>query len=121
MNEIIKGVFNEANKESDVDSGFDCRAERLRIRIHNGITYTAAAIYAAWTCGRLRLRQLGDIGYRLYFIPMGLNSRVERAYNNALDSVPGATALVDVTVKEDWMWWLIGTGRCVTVTGEAIK
>lgn len=64
---------------------------------------------------------LGILATAYYFIPMGLNSRVERAYNNALDSVPGATALVDVTVKEDWMWWVIGTGRCVTVTGEAIK
>lgn len=64
---------------------------------------------------------LGVISTSSYFIPMGLNSRVERAYNNALASMPSATALVDVTVKEDWVWWLIGTARCVTVTGEAIK
>lgn len=64
---------------------------------------------------------LGILSTSSNFIPMGLNSRVERAYNNALASVPGATALVDVTVKEDWTWWLIGTARCITVTGEAIK
>lgn len=64
---------------------------------------------------------LGIVSTSYYAIPMGLNSRVERAYNNAVASVPGATALVDVTVKEDWFWWVIGTARCVTVTGEAIK
>jgi hypothetical protein len=64
---------------------------------------------------------LGVVSTSSNFIPMGLNGRVERAYNNALASVPGATSLVDVTVKEDWMWWLIGTARCITVTGEAIK
>ena len=52
---------------------------------------------------------------------MGINSRVENAYQNALASVPGATALVDVTMRENWQWWVIGTSRCVTVTGEAIK
>jgi len=56
-----------------------------------------------------------------YFIPMGLNSRDERAYKNAVDSVPGATGLVNVTIQEDWYWWLIGTAHCVKVTGEAIK
>ncbi len=55
------------------------------------------------------------------FIPVLLNSRVERAYNNALKSVPGATGLVDVTMKENWFWWVIGTARSVTITGEAIR
>ena len=55
------------------------------------------------------------------FIPIRLNSRVERAYDNAVKSVPGATGLIDVTIKESWFWWIIGTTRCVTITGEAIK
>ncbi len=55
------------------------------------------------------------------FIPVELNTRVERAYQNALESVPGATALVDVTMKEWWVCWYIGTTRCVTITGEAIR
>lgn len=55
------------------------------------------------------------------FIPILLNSRVERAYNNALESVPGATGLVDVTMKENWFWWVIGSTRSVTITGEAIR
>lgn len=64
---------------------------------------------------------LGIAGTAYYFIPMALNSRVERAYQKAVDSVPGATGLVDVTMQENWYWWVIGTARCVTISGEAIK
>ena len=64
---------------------------------------------------------LGVLSTPYYVVPMGLNSRVERAYANAVASVPGATALLNVTVQENWYWWLIGTSRCVTITGEAIK
>lgn len=56
-----------------------------------------------------------------YFIPVLLNSRVERAYQRALESVPGATSLVNVTLEEYWIWWVIGTTRCVTITGEGVK
>jgi hypothetical protein len=55
------------------------------------------------------------------FIPVGLNSRVERAYRNAVESVPGATALAGVTMQEQWYWWVLGSTRCVTITGEAIR
>ena len=64
---------------------------------------------------------LGILGTAYYFIPMGLNSRSERAYENALKSVPGATSLINVTYSEDWYWWIIGTGKSVTVTGDAIR
>jgi len=55
------------------------------------------------------------------FIPLLLNDRVERAYKNALESVPGASALVNVTLQENWFWWVIGSTKCVTITGEAIR
>ncbi|WP_211254781.1 hypothetical protein [Nevskia soli] len=55
------------------------------------------------------------------FIPAGLNSRVERAYANALQSVPGATSLINVKMQENWYWFVLGTMRCVTITGEAVK
>lgn len=55
------------------------------------------------------------------FIPVYLNSRVERAYQRAVESVPGATALGDVTLQESWYWWVIGSTRCTTITGEAIR
>ncbi len=56
----------------------------------------------------------------LEFIPAGTNSRVERAYDAAVASVPGATALVDVTMQERWSW-VFGTRLCTTISGVAIK
>ena len=64
---------------------------------------------------------LGVLGTAYYFIPIGLNSRIDRAYKNALSKAPGATSLTDVTYEESWFWWVIGTGRTVTISGEAIK
>ena len=67
-------------------------------------------------CGSLGLLATG-----YYFVPLGLNDRTEIAYRNAVASVPGATGLADVTVQEDWFWWVLGTAWCVTIRGEAIK
>ena len=64
---------------------------------------------------------LGIVSSILYFIPMGLNGRYERAYEDALSKAPGATGLTDVTLSEDWFWIVVGTARCVTVAGEAVK
>lgn len=64
---------------------------------------------------------LGVIATAYNFIPMGLNTRVESAYDDALNSVEGASGLINVTLQEDWFWWLIGTNRKVTITGDAIK
>lgn len=64
---------------------------------------------------------LGLFGTSTYFVPMGLNGRYERAYQAALDSVPGATGLINVTLQEDWAWWFVSTARCVKVSGVAIK
>lgn len=64
---------------------------------------------------------LGLLGTAYYFIPIGLNDRVDNAYVKALGSVPGATGLIDVTYEESWTWIVVGTLRNVTITGEAIK
>ena len=64
---------------------------------------------------------LGIAGTAYHFIPMWLNSRVERAYERALQSVPGATGLIDVTYEESWFWWIIVTSRTVTISGEAVR
>jgi hypothetical protein len=64
---------------------------------------------------------LGILATAYYFVPMGFHGRIKNAYDNAVASVPGATGLVDVTFQENWNWWLIGTARCVTISGEAIK
>ncbi|MDN5128725.1 hypothetical protein [Aliarcobacter butzleri] len=62
---------------------------------------------------------IGPTAYN--FIPLGLNDRQERAYADAIRSVPGAIGLINVTYSEDWFWWIIGTNRTVTVTGDAIR
>lgn len=64
---------------------------------------------------------LGFLSTAYYVAPIGLNTRVERAYQEAVGSVPGATSLVNVTIVEDWQWLLVVTMRCTTVTGDAIK
>jgi hypothetical protein len=64
---------------------------------------------------------LGVISTAYNFIPMGLNTRIESAYDEALKKVPGATALTNVTYQENWYWLGIGTLRTVTITGEAIR
>ncbi len=64
---------------------------------------------------------LGLLATAYNFVPMGINGRVDRAYAAAVASVPGASGLVDVTISENWYWVVIGTMRCTTVTGEAIK
>ncbi|WP_020589152.1 hypothetical protein [Desulfobacter curvatus] len=64
---------------------------------------------------------LGVAGTAYYVVPMALNSRVNRAYEDALSKSPGATSLIDVTYEESWFWWILGTARTVTISGEAIK
>lgn len=64
---------------------------------------------------------LGLLVAPYYVIPIDLNTRTETAYRLAVASVPGATGLVDVTIREDWYWWLLATKRCVAITGEAVK
>lgn len=74
--------------------------------------------------GKVKGEACGTIGLlatAYYFIPFNLNSRYERAYEEALAKAPGATGLVDVTISEDWYWWVLVTARCVTITAEAIK
>jgi hypothetical protein len=64
---------------------------------------------------------LGFLGSAYYFFPIGLNSRDERAYKEALESVPGATGLIDVSLQETWYWLVIGTIHTVEIQGQAIK
>jgi len=61
------------------------------------------------------------VGTAYNFFPIMLNSRVDRAYNQALCSVPGATGLINITLQENWFFWVIGATKSVTITGDAIK
>jgi hypothetical protein len=64
---------------------------------------------------------LGVVATAYYGIPMGLNERAGLAYERALQSVPGSTSLINVTYEESWYWWVIGTARTVTISGDAIR
>ncbi len=55
------------------------------------------------------------------FIPIMLNSRVQRAYQEAMSKYPDAKTLINVTISEDWYWFVLGTARCTTLKGVAIK
>ena len=57
----------------------------------------------------------------LAFFPIGENTRTKRAYKMALAKAPGATALTDVTLQENWYWYGLGTVRITTINGEAVK
>jgi hypothetical protein len=93
-----------------------CASRPVMVAPQPPAQYSSLGPAKGTACGSLGI---GSTAY--YAVPMGLNGRVERAYASALESVPGATALIDVTYQEDWYWWLIGTARCVTITGVAIK
>jgi hypothetical protein len=53
--------------------------------------------------------------------PIGWGGCVDRAYAEALGTVPGATALADVTVEEDWFWWGLGSARNLNIDGTAVR
>ena len=67
-------------------------------------------------CGTLALFGIG-----LNFIPVEHNSRLGRAYQEALQTLPGTTSLINVNIREDWFWWGIGTTRCTVINAEAIR
>ena len=55
------------------------------------------------------------------FLPLMVPSRLDRAYERALQSVPGATTLQDVTIQDDWLWAIVGLYMCTTISGEATR
>jgi hypothetical protein len=72
-------------------------------------------------CGVMLLDIPFICGNACAVVPVGLNDRVERAYQRALDSVAGSKLLINVTMQEDHYWWVIGDASCVTITGEAVR
>lgn len=54
-------------------------------------------------------------------IPIMVPSRLDRAYQAALKSVPGAVSVANVTMQDHWYWAGFGTVYCTTVTGEGIR
>lgn len=70
-------------------------------------------------CGSKVIAMPGALA--LDFIPIRLSSRLERATEEAIASVPGARRLRNVEIEEHWYWWVLGATRCVVVTGDALK
>ncbi|SEQ33357.1 hypothetical protein SAMN04488038_105264 [Solimonas aquatica] len=60
-------------------------------------------------------------GTNVLLIPIGLNERLQNAYDQALASVPNARALIDVTMQERWFFWGLGTMRCTSITAVAVR
>ena len=54
-------------------------------------------------------------------IPIKQNQRFVQAYQQALESQPGATRLVDVEIQERWFWAWVLNGYSFTVRGTAVK
>jgi hypothetical protein len=54
-------------------------------------------------------------------VPHNWNERVQKAYDGALASVPGATALMNVNYSERWYWWGLAFRRCARISAEAIR
>ena len=95
---------------------YGCTSGRVNITPTPSDSYQKLGRVEGKACGAL-----GLLGTAYYFVPMGINGRYERAYEDALAKVPGATGIIDVTISEDWYWWVLCTARCVTLSGEAVK
>ena len=60
-----------------------------------------------------------DCANVILFIPIGhLHPSVKTAIDQAIEK-EGANALVDVVVEESFMWALVFSSHCITVTGTA--
>lgn len=64
---------------------------------------------------------MGLLATAYYFVPIMQNSRVERAYQNAIAQAPGATGLTNISIEEKWSWVVLGTLRCLKISGDAVK
>lgn len=56
----------------------------------------------------------------LLFIPLGPKADLSDAFDAALASAPGATALVDVTVRRETLVTVVYDEHCFVVEGKAV-
>jgi hypothetical protein len=67
------------------------------------------------------LRFASACGVLLFdLIPLGINDRVERAYDQAVRS-SGASALRNPTVQDNWYWIGVGDMLCTDIEGDAVR
>jgi hypothetical protein len=55
----------------------------------------------------------------LLFIPLGVNSRQERAWQSMREQA-GGKPIVDVEVEEGWTYGFVGTGYCTRMRGRVL-
>jgi len=55
------------------------------------------------------------------FIPIQINRRTLRAYQDALEESGGTIGLVNTTIRDYWFWTPIGVFLCTEVTGTGIR
>jgi hypothetical protein len=93
-----------------------CTTTRTMLAPHPPATFTAMGHATGEGCSAV----VPLLGF-LQGIPVATAGRFQRAYAAALASVPGATALADVSFQEHWYWAGFGTVYCTTITGEAVR
>ena len=87
-----------------------CSSHPVRVGTPPPASYEVIGLRFASECGVL----LFDL------IPIGINDRVERAYDRILRS-NGATALYNPTIRDNWYWIGIGDLLCTDVVGDAVR
>jgi len=53
-------------------------------------------------------------------LPLGQNTKLERAQAEAMAKFPNANRLVDLTMEESWFWFYFGSCYSVSITGTAV-
>jgi len=56
----------------------------------------------------------------LLFIPISINSRAQRAYQE-LEAQAGGDFITNVQVQERWTYGLVGTQYCTTLQAKAVR
>lgn len=56
----------------------------------------------------------------LLFIPIAINSRAERAYQE-LEAQAGGDFITDVQVQERWVYAFVGTKYCTALRAKAVR
>ena len=93
-----------------------CTTTRTMVAPHPPATFTTLGRATGEGCSAI----VPLFGF-LQAIPVATAGRFQRAYGAALASVPGATALTDVSFQEHWYWAGFGTVYCTTISGEAVR
>lgn len=94
-----------------------CTSRYAKISIAPGTEKEVFGPTSGTACGLLGISVL-PTGQ---FIPIALLNRYQKAHRLAVERVPRATDLKDVTIQESWYFPLFGVLRCVTVAGVAVR